>query len=58
MQEMRNKLREIDVDFNKRMALIEYLIFRYKKNLKEVINAPQGDNKEGVAFRSFLMNGR
>jgi len=46
VQAMRNKLRDIDVDFNKRMALIEYLIFRYGKTLKQVVNAPQGGGNQ------------
>lgn len=41
---MRAKLKEIDVDFNKRMALIEYLIFKFKKGVPEVVNAHQGKN--------------
>lgn len=45
VQDMRAKLREIDIDFNKRMALIEYLIFRFKKGVVAVITAPQGGGK-------------
>jgi len=56
VQEMRNKLRDIDIDFNKRMALIEYLIFRYNKGVTEVINAPQGgENKEELAEATRLV---
>ena len=43
--EMREKLRDIDIDFNKMMALTEYLIFKYKKSVKQVVESPQGDNK-------------
>jgi len=43
---MRNKLRDIDIDFNKRMALIEYLVFRYGKTMKQVVNAPQGGGNQ------------
>ena len=46
VQEMRKKLSEIDVDFNKMMALTEYLIFKYGKSVKQVVNAPQGGNVE------------
>jgi len=46
--EMREKFRAIDVDFNKRMSLIEFLSFRFKKSIQEVIDAPQGDNKEEI----------
>ena len=48
VQEMRNKMRDIDIDFNKRMCLTEYLIFKYKKSVKDVVNAPQGENKEEI----------
>jgi chromosome segregation ATPase len=43
---LREELRQIDVDNNNRMALIEYLMFRYNKSVEQVVNAPQSDNKE------------
>jgi len=43
---LREKLRQIDVDNNSRMALIEYLIFKYGKSIEQVVNAPQSDNRE------------
>jgi len=43
---LRERLRQIDVDNNNRMALIEYLIFKYGKSVEAVVNAPQSDNKE------------
>jgi len=46
--EMREKFRTIDVDFNKRMSLIEFLSYRFKKSIQAVIDAPQGDNKEEI----------
>jgi len=46
--EMREKFRTIDVDFNKRMSLTEFLAFRFKKSIQEVIDAPQGDNQEEI----------
>jgi len=46
--EMREKFRTIDVDFNKRMSLIEFLAFRFKKSIQEVIDAPQGGNQEEI----------
>jgi len=42
VKDMRQKLRDIDIDFNQRMALIEYLIFKHKKTVKQVCDAPQG----------------
>jgi len=44
--ELRESLRSIDLDFNKRMALIEYLLFRYKQTIKELLSRPQGDSEE------------
>jgi len=46
--EMREKFRAIDVDFNKRMSLIEFLSYQFKKSIQQVIDAPQGDNKEEI----------
>jgi len=46
--QLREKLRKIDMDCNGRMALLEYLAFRYDKTVKAVINCPQGDNTAAV----------
>jgi len=51
VQEMRNKLREIDLDFNKKMAITEYLIFKYKKKVRDVVNAPQGGEEVQAEIR-------
>mmetsp|Transcript_11152 Transcript_11152/g.12275 ORF Transcript_11152/g.12275 Transcript_11152/m.12275 type:complete len:236 (-) Transcript_11152:52-759(-) len=46
--ELRESLREVDMDFNKRMALIEYLLYTYKKQMgtdftiKVLLSRPQG----------------
>lgn len=32
------------MDFNKRMALIEYLLFTFKKTVSDFVKRPQGDN--------------
>jgi len=42
VKEMRDELREIDMDFNKRMALIEYLLWRYHKTVSDFVSKPQG----------------
>jgi len=42
--ELRDMLREIDLDFNKRMAIVEFLIYRYKKTITELLKKPQGDS--------------
>jgi len=43
---LRETLRKIDVDANGKMALLEYLMFKYEKSIPEVVNAPQGSNQE------------
>lgn len=46
--EMRNALKEIDLDFNKRVSLVEYLVFKYKGEvtINGLVNANQGDKAE------------
>jgi len=41
-------LRTIDTDSNGKMAAIEYLVWKYKKGVKETVDAPQGDNAEAI----------
>jgi len=40
---LRETLREIDMDFNKRMAMVEFLTYRYKKTIDDLVKRPQGD---------------
>lgn len=40
---LRTRLKELDVDNNKRMALVEYLLARYNKTPAEVAYATQGE---------------
>jgi len=42
--ELREKLKKIDVTCNGKMALLEFLAFYYGKKVKEVVEAPQGQN--------------
>lgn len=39
VKDMREELAEIDLDMNKRVSFIEYLLFRYKKTLKDLFTA-------------------
>jgi len=41
-------LRTIDQDNNGKMSAIEYLVWKYKKGVKETVEAPQGDNTEAI----------
>jgi len=43
--QMRNALKEIDIDCNKRMSFIEYALWKYKQTVKELLQRPQGDNR-------------
>lgn len=40
---LRKRLKELDLDNNKRMAISEYLLDKYKKTPQELVKAPQGD---------------
>jgi hypothetical protein len=39
VKDMREELKTIDLDFNKKVAFIEYLLFRYKKTLRDLFTA-------------------
>jgi len=52
--EMRNSFKEIDLDNNKRMALIEYLVFKYKVSIKVLLSRPQGTNEDLVKAQKAL----
>jgi hypothetical protein len=43
--ELRESLRQIDKDFNKRMALVEFLLWKHGRSIKELLSRPQGDKK-------------
>jgi len=42
VKQMRDELKEIDMDFNKRMALVEYFLWHYKKSVSDFLSRPQG----------------
>jgi len=45
---LREKLKKIDLNADGRMALVEYLAFKYQKSMQSVVDAPQGDNTEEI----------
>jgi len=47
--ELRAQLKKIDLDVNGKMALLEFLAFQYNKTVKQVVDAPQGQNAAEVA---------
>jgi myosin heavy subunit len=44
----RNEFRKIDVNFDKRMALVEFLVWEFGRNVPEMMKRPQGDNQEEI----------
>jgi len=42
----RTEFRKIDVNFDKRMAMIEYLLFEHHRSVAELMDKPQGDNSK------------
>jgi len=52
--ELRNKLREIDLDLDGQMSLIEYLINWSGQTVEELINRPQGTNEQMERAESAL----
>eukprot|EP00026_Physarum_polycephalum_P005618 Phypoly_transcript_05653.p2 GENE.Phypoly_transcript_05653~~Phypoly_transcript_05653.p2 ORF type:complete len:257 (-),score=77.63 Phypoly_transcript_05653:1093-1863(-) len=37
--EFREKMKQIDLDFNKRVSVLEYLLYKYKKSVKDLFEA-------------------
>lgn len=46
VMQLRKKLSEIDLDKNKRMCISEYLLFKFDKRVRDLVNAPQGDEAQ------------
>jgi len=46
--ELRKRIEAIDLDKNKRLALSEYLLSKYKRTPEQLVKAPQGDNKKKI----------
>ena len=42
--ELSEFLKKIDLDSNHRLALIEFLVFRYEKTIEDLLSRPQGTN--------------
>jgi len=54
--QLRERLKKIDLDANGKMALLEYLMFRYSKGIPEVCDCPQGDNSKELAEAQNKLN--
>jgi len=46
---MRTEISAADIDFNKRLALLEYCLWRFKRKVDDFLSRPQGGNEEEVA---------
>ena len=46
---MRKALKDIDIDFNKKVSLTEFLIYNYKADVHTLVCAPQTSDKEAAA---------
>lgn len=55
VKELREQLKAIDLDFNKRMAMLEYCLFRYKKSVSDFVGRPQGDNSKEIDQASAML---
>eukprot|EP01122_Echinamoeba_exundans_P013665 TRINITY_DN5_c0_g2_i1.p1 TRINITY_DN5_c0_g2~~TRINITY_DN5_c0_g2_i1.p1 ORF type:complete len:381 (+),score=174.43 TRINITY_DN5_c0_g2_i1:49-1191(+) len=55
VKELREQLKAIDLDFNKRMAMLEYCLFRYKKSVSDFVGRPQGDNSKEIEQASAML---
>lgn len=52
--EFREEFRKIDANFDKKMGIIEYLIFKYKVSIVELLKRPQGTNEALEAAQKEL----
>lgn len=53
---LREQLRKIDLDVNGKMGLLEYLAFKYDKTVKQILDAPQGDNTAEVHYKKVIID--
>ena len=56
---MRDALRDIDLDFNKKVALIEFLIYKFRKdvNVNALVNSAQGNKVSQITdMHRFIGN--
>jgi len=49
IKDLRDRFKDIDMDFNRRMAFVEYLLFRNGKSISDFLRRPQGDNSREIA---------
>jgi len=54
VKQLRQELKESDLDFNKRLALIEYLLYSNKKTIADFVKRPQGGGTEIVRCQQMV----
>jgi len=52
--QFRQEFRKIDLNFDNKMALIEYLVYEFKQDVKTLLARPQGTNEELVKAQAAL----
>eukprot|EP01090_Pellita_catalonica_P003704 TRINITY_DN1336_c0_g1_i1.p1 TRINITY_DN1336_c0_g1~~TRINITY_DN1336_c0_g1_i1.p1 ORF type:complete len:301 (-),score=116.21 TRINITY_DN1336_c0_g1_i1:103-1005(-) len=55
VRQMRKEIAEADMDFNKRLSLLEYCLWKHKYNVKAFNDKPQGDNQEELKKAMALL---
>lgn len=55
VKEMREMLKEIDIDFNKRVSLTEFLITKEKQDWKVLVNSVMGENTAEIEKAQALL---
>jgi len=50
----RNEFKKIDINFDKRMGLVEFLLYKYQQNVKVLLARPQGTNELLVKAQKAL----
>jgi len=54
IKEMREQITQADLDFNKRLALVEYALWKFNHKVEEFVKKPQGDSKEVQKLQDLL----
>jgi hypothetical protein len=47
-------LKEVDIDFDGKISMLDYLIWRFKRSIKELLSRPQGTNEDLVRAQKAL----
>lgn len=56
VRQMRTEIKDMDIDFNKRLALLEYCLWKFKHSVTDFVKRPQGDNQEELKKAQKLLD--